>query len=795
MEQAPGGPGAPPHWFSSRKDGVGTACNPGGRIWFTIGEGIVNEVYYPRIDRACIRDLELVVTDGGSFVSGERTGTASETCWLREGVPAFSIVNTEPGGRYRLRKEVLVDPIRNALLQRVRFEAFQGEKADYRIFALLNPHLDNDREPNRARWGEYKGMPLLLASAGGEYLAFACSGGWRRRSVGFVGVSDGWHDLARHGRMTHEYREAREGNVALTGEIDFTDGDFVLAIGFGRSWNEAAHQARAALQGDFDQALERYTREWEAWQKRLLPLDRKRPDGLNSYRTSMAALRSHQSAGIAGGVVASLSVPWGCRETKKDAGGYHLVWPRDACQVGEAFIAAGAHQEAVAILDYLAANQEADGHWLQDMWIDGQVHQQKLQLDEVAAPILLYDLALRNGTLEAAAARRLWPMVRDATGFVARHGPATQQDRWERNGGLASYTVAIAVAALCTAAGLAQANGELRLGDYLIDTADAWNGQIENWVYCQGEVARAAGATGHYCRVVPVSAEGRPEFDAFYDLKNSLSAPRVRAREVGSPDALALVFFGLRAATDPRILETLKVIDTLRTETPSGPVWHRYHGDGYGENEDGSPYRDKGIGRSWPLFTAERAQYELMAGRPEEARRLLDNLESFSSKSGLIPEQVWDADAIPDKNLFPGRPSGSARPLAWAHAEHVKLIRSLRDGHSFALPPQVYERYAVAGTPPRHTPWRFDMQTSFFIPSTLLRIETRAPARIRWADPGWKEIRETETIDTGVGIHYADLDPGSHEGLAFTFYWPESNRWEGSDFRVGAMQGEIPLVP
>ena len=82
-----------------------------------------------------------------------------------------------------------------------------------------------------------------------------------------------------------------------------------------------------------------------------------------------------------------------------------------------------------------------------------------------------------------------------------------------------------------------------------------------------------------------------------------------------SPDALALVRFGLRAPDDPRILNTIKVIDALlRVKLPQGPCWYRYNGDGYGEHEDGSPFDGTGIGRPWPLLAGERAHYELAAG-------------------------------------------------------------------------------------------------------------------------------------------------------------------------------------
>ena len=181
------------------------------------------------------------------------------------------------------------------------------------------------------------------------------------------------------------------------------------------------------------------------------------------------------------------------------------------------------------------------------------------------------------------------------------------------------------------------------------------------------------------------------------------------AAAIVSPDALALVRFGLRAADDPRIVDTVKVIDALlRCDLPQGPVWYRYTGDGYGEHADGAPFDGTGIGRPWPLLTGERAHYELAAGRPDEAARLLATLEGCAGGGGLLPEQVWDGADMPQHELTRGGPTGSAMPLVWAHAEHIKLLRSLRDGAVFDMPPQGAKRYVEGKTPSTLRSWRFN---------------------------------------------------------------------------------------
>jgi glucoamylase len=255
-----------------------------------------------------------------------------------------------------------------------------------------------------------------------------------------------------------------------------------------------------------------------------------------------------------------------------------------------------------------------------------------------------------------------------------------------------------------------------------------------------------------------------------------------------SPDALDLVRFGVRAADDPRIRDTAKVIDALlKVETPSGPAWHRYNDDGYGEHEDGAPFDGTGIGRGWPLLTGERAHYELAAGGVENAKRLLAALESFANEGGLIPEQVWDAPDIPERELHFGRPSGSAMPLVWAHAEYLKLRRSLRDERLFDLPPQTVRRYLTEKTVSPRMVWRYNHKIRSMPPGKILRIELMAPAVIHWSADDWNTVQDVKAHDTGLGIHIADLatkDLPEGKQVKFTFYWPDAGHWEDKDFIV-----------
>jgi glucoamylase len=789
---APGWPGIAPRWTSSAKSGVGTALNQRSKVWFTTSHGILNEVYYPRVDQACTRDMGLIVTDGVSYFSDEKRHCTFENIPVAPGVPAFELINTEVEARYRIEKEVLTDPYRNVVLQKIRFIPFRGTLSDYRIYALLAPHLANWGNSNTGWVGDYKSVPMMFAQRDDCALAFACSMSWKKMSVGFVGYSDGWQDLSKHFQMTWDYTRAENGNIALTGEIDLAgcSGEFVVMIGFGGIWSEAGQQVRSSLLESYEDLRNHYVAQWEAFHQKLLKLDSPQRER-DLYRASVAVLRTHESKDFLGGVIASLSIPWGFNKGDEDLGGYHLVWPRDLVETAFGFLAAGAQTDAVRVLRYLESTQEADGHWAQNMWLDGRPYWMGLQMDEAAFPILLVDCMRRDCPEVLGDLKRWWALVRRAAGFLVRNGPVTQQDRWEEDAGYSPFTLAVEISGLLAAADLAEAIGEKAIAEYLRETADNWNDNVERWTYVSGsDLAVQIGVEGYYVRIAPPETDSASSpLEGFVPIKNR---PPGESEEppahIVSPDALALVRFGLRAPDDPRILNTIKVVDALlRVQLPQGPCWYRYNGDGYGEHEDGSPFDGTGVGRPWPLLAGERAHYEIAAGRPQAAEELLRVMEFATEGGRLIPEQVWDSAAIRERELFPGKPTGSACPLVWAHSEYIKLRRSLRDGKVFDQPAATVQRYQVEKRKSIYFAWRFNNRCRTIPEGKRLRFVLTAPGVVHWSFDHWRTSQDINTLDTGLGTYIADLGSerlsvGSE--IVFTIYWSQEERWEGTDFSV-----------
>ncbi|RJP19915.1 MAG: glucan 1,4-alpha-glucosidase [Candidatus Abyssobacteria bacterium SURF_5] len=791
VRYAPGQPGVPHRSMSGGKSGVGAALNPQSRVWFTIGHGILNEIYYPDLDRVCTKGMEFLISDGKEFFSEEQKDTYSEMKLLDDGVPAYRVINTCLQGRYRIEKEIFSDPCREVVLQHIRFIPLMYSLSEYRLFALLTPCLDNAGDDDTGFCSEYKGVPMLFAERDHAALALGSSAPWLHCSVGFVGVSDGWQQVHEHKRLQWNYGRAENGYIALTGEVDLqaSNGSFILAIGFGRSFLEAAQRVRASLLCNYDSAKEQYTSEWRRWQE-TLRLPSHSGDQKRLASMSAAILRIHESKELPGGSIASLSIPWAFTGGKNDLGAYHLVWPRDMVQSAGALLALGARDDARRALLYLQATQERQGHWPQCMRLDGTHYCDGTEAAEAAYPILLAELARREEALEPQDLTRLWPMIKRAAGFIARTGPVNEVERWEEEGGYSPLTLAIRVAALLAAADFAEINSEPVIAAYLRETADWWNANLERWTYVKDdELARQSEVSGYYARSASPWKANPSAAPADFSTDSQAADKDVSpAAHVSASDALALVRFGLRMPDDRRIVDTLKVVDALlKVSAPQGPLWRRFARDTYGENEDGSAFAGNGKGRLWPLLAGERAHYELAAGTREAAESLLRTLEGCAGGGGMLPEQIWDSADIPESELYFGKPTGSAMPLVWAHAECLKLHRSLQDNHVFDLPSQTVQRYLTSRTDSVFAHWKKNNKIRVMRPGKDLRLELLASADVRWSSDNWKSINDSLTRETGVGIWVVELPAArlpANTVVRFTFYWIDERRWEGKDFEV-----------
>ena len=782
--EAPGRPGTAPTWTSSAKDMVGCSLGP-ARLWFTLGFGIVTEVYYPRVDLPQLRDLGFIVADGAGFwVEVKRLGTY-EVRLAAPGVPAVEILHTHP--RFRLRLRVTPDPLRDVLLVEA---TLTGDPA-LKLYVLLAPHLGATGEGNIAAVARYRGRRVLWAEQGPYGLALAAADPRQRdvfgaASAGYVGVSDGWQDFALHGAMTWQYDTAGPGNVALVAALPRSA---VLALGFAGSKQAAATLAVSSLLMPFDAVMLRQVSDWQAWYalaNARNPVRWEAPESLrDQFMLSTMVLRSHLDKTYPGAMVASLSIPWGDKGSER--GGYHLVWPRDLVNCAGALLALGAEEEARNALRYLIATQREDGHWEQNQWLGGRPYWNGKQLDQTAFPVLLAALLAERSAL---AGIEVADMIARALGYLLRNGPASEQDRWEESAGITPYTLAACIAALVAGAPYLPLRGR-RL---VLVVADFWNACVERWLVVRGgRLAEDAAIPAHYVHLAPSRILSDP--DALADLiplHNQPEARSIPAAELISLDFLHLVRLGLRRASDPLVLDSLALADRLlKTDTPNGPAWHRYVGDGYGETDDGGPFTGAGRGRAWPLLGGERGHYDVAAGR--DPLPLLEAMAAMAGQGGMIPEQVWDAEEIPRRFLFPGRPTGAATPLAWAHAEFVKLVVSRRAGRPVDAPAAAGRRYLGPRRAVRRSVWTPQAPIASFAAGTRVVVALPWPAQVHWGIDGWQQPRDVATLDSGLGLHTADLrvdrlPPGT--AVDFTWKWRDSGSWAGRDVHLRARTRE-----
>ena len=795
QNEAFGRPGIPPRWTSSRKEGVGTAYHTASRVWFTLSHGILNEIYYPTIDSPQTRDMEFLVTDGETFFHEEKRNLDHRIECIERGALGYRFRNVDLEGRYVLEKEVIADPHQSVVLIHVRLDAAPEWRERLQVYALLAPHLGKGGAGNSAKADVVAGNRIIVAWKGLIHLAYGCSTGFSRTSCGFVGASDGWTDLKRDLRLDWAFDHATAGNVAIAGQIDLSRGnEFVAGIGFGDSRHAAVTKLVQSLAIPFASHRSRFIIQWRRVGDKFLDLGRHSTDGGRLYCISRSLLLAHEDKTYAGALIASASIPWGQAKGDEDLGGYHLVWTRDMVQSAAALLACGDTMTPFRALVYLAASQRPDGGFPQNFWIDGQPYFNSIQVDEVAFPIML---AWRLWKADALQDFDPWPMVAAGARFLVEHGPVTQQERWEEASGYSPSTLAATIAALICAADFARSRGDNACAEFLESQADFMESHVERWTVTT-EGALLPGVPEHYIRIRPVSIDDvRPDEDPNRGELTIAGTPAGQrfafpAKDVVDAGFLELVRYGIRAPDDPIIVDSLRVVDAvLKVDTPCGPCWHRYSHDHYGEHDDGSPYDGTGKGRAWPLLTGERAHYELAAGR--DVTPFVQAMECFASAGGMLPEQVWDEPDNVDANMALGRPTGAAMPLMWAHAEYIKLLRSIELGRPFDRIDIVADRYLNGSGRTGLEVWKPTRQPRCVRAGDVLRVQAPAEFVLRWSTDDWHTVNDIDSTCTPLGVCFADIPVGEDQQAParFTFFWKADERWERQDYSVGVVQAGI----
>ncbi|MGH9477076.1 MAG: glycoside hydrolase family 15 protein [Terriglobales bacterium] len=789
--EAFGHPGIPPRWTRGGKDAIGTAYSASSRVWFTLAQGTLTEMYFPTLDHPQVRDLQFLFTDGKTFFCGERRDCDSRTEPLEDGALGFRVTTQDRQGRFKCEKEVIADPHLSCILLHSRLEPSPALAHSLRQFVLCAPHMEGIGWHNFAEVSSVASRPVLLAHRNHAWLAIAATVPLLHCSAGFVGRSDGWTDLAAHLQPTFGFDSACDGNIALSAEFDRSrSSEFVLGIAFGDTRQAAINTLLQSLDQPFDSARDRFCLQWQRMREHRLGLEALAHDGGALYHRSTNLLLAHEDKTYPGAMIASLSIPWGEAKGDEDLGGYHLVWTRDLVQSATGLLASGDHATPHRVLMYLLASQHLDGGFAQNFWINGTPYWQGIQLDEVAFPVILAWRLRREGALHGLDP---YPMVERAIGYMLRHGPATPEERWEEAGGYSPSSLAVHIAALVCAADLARSHGNPALAQLALEYADFVESHLEAWtVTTQGGLV--PGIRRHYIRInpAPMLGAGSNEDPNSAVLRINNIAPGQQnefpARDIVDAGFLELVRYGIRRGGDPLVEDSLRVVDAvLKVSTPFGDCWRRYNHDGYGQNADGGPYTGCGRGGAWPLLTGERGHYELAAGRdPVPYIRALERLANHLS---LLPEQIWDLPDRPAQFLFFGRPSGSAMPLLWAHSEYVRLLRSAQDGVIFDQVSEVADRYC---RPSRKSKtlwevWKFHRQVAQIAAGATLRIQVEAPFFLHFSLDEWATVRDVRSTASDCGFDYVDVPTtlAQKAPVRFAIRYTSDGHWEGRDFAVG----------
>jgi glucoamylase len=722
------GPGALSHFDLARKDCLGTARNTTSKVWYTVANGVLSDVYYPTVDNTNVETLQYVVTDGSSFTDLQaRDMTYTVEPLLNAGGMACRVTAAAKSGKYRIVTDYITDPAHNTVLMRVDF---RPHDSPYRLYVRFDPTVNGNGGGGPGNGGadsgavdDSSGHPVLVASdpvtatnaANRDYaqpVFAALDGSFAEATNGYAGAgSDGLVQLDASHALTKTWAEALGGNVVQTARVQLVDGKTVLALGFGGSQADAVSAAEGSLSGGFDSALSAYQQGWKQYDSGLnrprtekLPgvkgADQKRLE--DAYYLSANVIKASEDKTFPGAIVASLASPWGQAISAGDPantyfGSYREVFARDLYEAWTGLLADGDLATARDATLFLFNRQQLpDGSMPRNSLVNAKTAPDSFgtQLDEVAYPILMADqLGLTDASLYE-------NHVKPAANFVAAHGPAFGVERWEEQGGYSPSTIAAEIAGLVAAADLARANGDTTSAAVWLGVADDWQRSIKGWT------VTSTGPLSPQRYFIRLSKTGDPNAAISYNVGNG--GPTLDQRAVIDAGFLELVRLGELSASDPDVARSLPIVDaTIGATTASGPGWHRYNGDGYGDaSATGAPWAPsgQGTGHLWPVLSAERGEQKLVTGDAAGAAALLVGMSAFSSGIGLVPEQDWERPNLPASpfgtdptvasiGFVNGGAAGSASPLTWSAASFVRLAADLAGGRNVVLPAVTSDRY------------------------------------------------------------------------------------------------------
>ncbi len=617
---APGAPGANATWNEPSVTGFADSLGSSSKVWYTIGNGELENAFYPETDTPDTFGLQYVVTNGSSFTETETTGTTHAVSLINQSSLVWQQVNTADNGDFTITKTYIADPSRSVILVQTTFD--NTSSSALKLYVDYHPQLDNDGMGNTGDTDSASGN--LVAENGSVASALTASTGFTQSDNGYVGTSsDGETMLTSSYGLTSTYSQASTaGHIDQVAEIPVASSGsttFTLALAFDTTEAAAISDASASLSAGFSSLESSFESGWQSWLNGLnaAPASVTGSAGLKEqYYVSLMELKADEDKTYTGAFIAAPTVPWGA-SVSADTGtgtsgahGYHAVWTRDEYEMATTLLAAGDKTDALAALNYIFSYEvESSGAVKQNTWLNGTAVFGSVQMDEVADPIILAYQLGATGSSD-------WSYVEELANYLVANGPYTLEERWEEIGGYSPATMAAEIAGLICAASIAEANNDPSAAETYQATAQAWASEVDDLTYT---TTGPYGSGDYLLRITP---DGQPNAGTSITIANGGGSHDDRT--VVDPSFLELVRLGVKSPSAADITNTISAVDSeLEVSTPEGPIWHRYNFDGYGETSSGGDYTGSGVGNPWPVLTGERGEYDVadgnLSGRPVHA--------------------------------------------------------------------------------------------------------------------------------------------------------------------------------
>lgn len=478
--------GVSSYFGMGRKDCVGTAQNTTSKIWYTVANGVLSDVYGATVDITNLQSLQYIVTDGSSWTDLQASDMTYTAAVDSTGMSCtITSTPTDSSHDYTLTTTYITDTASNTVLIKTTMTGASGLNTYVRMNSAVNGNGGGGDASSGGNMGgdtaTVDGNALVsfdtntsVAAQNAtymtpQYLSLTANAAFGAVANGYAdpvdctsNCQDPLTELENDFKLSADTSTVSNGNVVQVAQLNTTGGAWELALSLNTTQAASVSAGASAVSGDFATQQSTYESQWQTYDSSTITTAPPSSlAGLNSDQVSEASSRYYQALNTVkaaedktypGALGAGLAAPWGQsvpagqNQASNNGspswsqfdggyapyfGSYKEVFARDASQAATTLLYAGDTATAQNVATFLLTQQQlSTGQIPRNSLPNGQPAPDSgaVQIDESAFPILL---AYQSGLYKNNASLYTQHIVPAADWIIANGPEGTGPNCWQ----------------------------------------------------------------------------------------------------------------------------------------------------------------------------------------------------------------------------------------------------------------------------------------------------------------------------------------------------------------------------